>query len=237
MYVNHKIHMNLIESEAIPTLEMVQYDQMSRQVELALYCGEDPFTIPEDIGVMIHYLRGDGVAGTYDAMADGSHAWQVTDNLLTLKIAPEVLSSEGTAALSARLIRGTRTLNTFTFLIRVHKGLPAGEGGGEHKLCWYLSAPPVASKGQFLAVASVDENGIVTALEAVDVPEFDTSFVVLGETFAQKLRVLGRFSTDYGINVIFNNNRLQKVAEPQEDTDAANKAYVDSAIANALQNL
>lgn len=237
MYVSHKIRMNLIDSEAIPTLEMMQYDQLSRQVELSLYCGEEPFEIPGDAGVIIHYIRGDGTAGTYDALADGNPAWQAEGNRLVLKIAPEILSIEGTAAVSARLIRGIRTLNTFTFLIRVHKGLPAGENGGEHKLCWYLSAPPLAAKGQLLAVASVDENGVVTALEAVDAPEFDTSFVILGETFAQKLRVLGRFSTDYGINVIFNNNRLQKVAEPQEDTDAANKAYVDQAIANALQNL
>lgn len=237
MYVNHKIHMNLIEAEAVPTLEMVQFDQLSRQVELALYCGEEPFGIPQDAGVMIHYLRGDGSAGSYDAMADGTPAWQAEENRLVLKIAPEVLSCEGTAAVSARLIRGIRTLNTFTFLIRVHKGLPAVEGGEAHRLCWYLSAPPLAAKGQLLAVAAVDEYGVVTALEAVDVPEFDTSFVILGETYAQKLRVLGRFSTDYGIDVIFNNNRLQKVAAPQAETDAANKAYVDSAIANALQNL
>ena len=37
---------------------------------------------------IIHYLRGDGTAGTYDAMADGSSAWQAEDNLLVLKMAP-----------------------------------------------------------------------------------------------------------------------------------------------------
>ena len=36
MYVNHKVHMNLMDAEAIPTLEMVQHDQLSRQVELSL---------------------------------------------------------------------------------------------------------------------------------------------------------------------------------------------------------
>ena len=186
---------------------------------------------------MIHYLRGDGTSGAYDAMPDGTSAWQIKENLLTLNIAPELLSAEGNAAISARLIQGIRTLNTFAFLIQVHKGMPAGESGGAHRVCWYLAAPPVASQGQYLAVASVDENGIVTALEAVDAPQIDTSFLVLGEVYAQKLRVTGRFSTDSGINVIFNNNRLQKVGEPQTDTDGVNKAYVDAAIANALKNL
>ena len=237
MYINHKIHMNLLESETIPTLEMVQYDQLSRKVELALYCGEEPFLIPGDCGVMIHYLRGDGTSGAYDAMPDGTSAWQIKENLLTLNIAPELLSAEGNAAISARLIQGIRTLNTFAFLIQVHKGMPAGESGGAHRVCCYLAAPPVSSLWQYLAVASVDENGIVTALEAVDAPQIDTSFLVLGEVYAQKLRVTGRFSTDSGINVIFNNNRLQKVGEPQTDTDGVNKAYVDAAIANALKNL
>lgn len=237
MYINHKIHMNLLESETIPTLEMVQFDQLSRRVELALYCGEEPFPIPGDCGVMIYYLRGDGVADAYNAMADGSAAWQIKENLLTLTIAPEILSEEGTAAVSVRLIQGVRTLNTFTFLIQVHKGIPAVETGGTHRICWYLSAPPVASQGQFLAVASVDENGMVSALKAVDAPEIDLSFLVIGEVYAQKLRVTGRFSTDSGINVVFNNNRLQKVGAPQADTDGVNKAYVDAAIANALQNL
>lgn len=237
MYVNHKIRMDFAQPEAIATLEMMQYDQLSRQVELSLYCDGEPFVIPEDAGVMIHYLKGDGAAGAYDAMSDGTPAWNASENLLVLKIAPEILASQGTAAVSARLIRGTRTLNTFTFLIRVHKGIPAGESGAPYRLCWYLAAPPVASQGQYLAVASVDENGIVTALEAVDAPQIDTSFLVLGEVYAQKIRVTGRFSVDSGINVIFNNNRLQKVGDPQEDTDGVNKAYVDAAIANALQNL
>ena len=237
MHVNHQIRMDLICSEAVPTLEMVQYDQLSRQVEIALYCGEEAFTIPEDVGVLIHYVRSDGVSGVYDVMADGTAAWTISENLLTIQIAPEVLEVEGTAAVSARLIRGIRTLNTFTFLIQVHKGLPTGEEAGEYKLCWYLSAPPAAVAGQYLAVASVDENGVVTALTAVDAPEFDTSFGVWGEVYAQKLRVTGRFSTDSGITVTFNGNRLQSLADPTEDTDAATKAYVDNAIANALASL
>ena len=142
MYVNHKVHMNLIDAEAIPTLEMVKHDQMSRQVELSLYCGEEQFLIPEDAGVMIHYLTAAGQAGVYDALPDGMPAWKMEDNRLTVSISPEILAEEGTAAVSARLIQGIRTLNTFTFLIRVHKGIPTGEGSEAYRLCWYLAAPP-----------------------------------------------------------------------------------------------
>lgn len=234
MYVNHKIHMNLIDAEAIPTLEMVQHDQLSRQVELSLYCGEEQFLIPEDAGVMIHYLTAAGQAGVYDALPDGMPAWKMENNRLTVSISPEILAEEGTAAVSARLIQGIRTLNTFTFLIRVHKGIPTGKGSEVYRLCWYLAAPPVATAGQFLAVASVDENGIVTGVTAVDAPEIDTSFGIWGQLYAQKLRITGSFSTDSGISVSFNNNRLQKVGEPQADTDGVNKAYVDRCIAEAM---
>lgn len=234
MHVNHKIRMDLTGFEPIPTLEMMQHDQLSRQVELALYCGAEPFAVPEDAGVLIHYLRGDGVSGAYDTMADGTVAWSVSGNLLTIRIAPEVLQSEGTAALSARLVRGLRTLNTFTFLIQVHKGVPTGNGVENAKLCWYLPGLPTAEKGQYLTVAEVDENGVVTSLTAVDAPEFDTSFGIWGEVYAQKLRVTGRFSTDSAITVSFNKNRLQNVGTPTADTDAATKAYVDQKIAEAL---
>lgn len=237
MHVNHKIRMDLLGTEPIPTLEMMQHDQLSRQVEITLYCGEESFSVPEDAGVMIHYLRGDGISGVYDTMADGTNAWSATENVLTIQIAPEVLNAEGTAAVSARLIRGARTLNTFTFLIRIHKALPTGQEEQSAKLCWYLSAPPVAAAGQYLAVASVDENGVVTALTAVDAPKFDTSFGIWGEVYAQKLRITGRLSTDSGITVTFNGSRLQGVGTPTEDSDAATKAYVDQAIADALANL
>lgn len=234
MYVNHKVHMNLMDAEAIPTLEMVQHDQLSRQVELSLYCGKEPFIIPEDAGVMIHYLTAGGKSGVYDSHGDGTPAWKTTGNCLTVSVSPEILSEEGTAAISARLIRGIRTLNTFTFLIRVHKGIPTGENTGDYRLCWYLAAPPVATAGQYLAVASVDENGVVTGVTAADAPQIDTSFGIWGQLYAQKLRITGTFSTDSGISVSFNNNRLQKVGEPQADTDGANKAYVDRCIAEAL---
>jgi len=237
MHVNHKIHMDLTRFEPIPTLEMVQHDQLSRKVEIHLYCENAPFDIPVDTGVMIHYLRGDGISGIYDTMADGSLAWSASGNVLTLSIAPEILMTEGTAAVSARLIRGVRTLNTFTFLIQVHKGVPVGEGTQEHRLCWYLPTPPTAARGQYLAVAEVDENGVVTALTAVDGPEIDYTLGIWGQLYAQKLRVTGQFSTDSSISVSFNGNRLQKVGTPTADTDAANKSYVDTAIANALSSL
>lgn len=237
MHVNHKIRMDLTRFEPIPTLEMVQHDQLSRRVEIALYSGNESFVIPEDSGVLIHYLRGDGQSGVYDTLADGSAAWSVSGNVLTLTIAPEILQSEGTTAVSARLVLGIQTLNTFTFLIQVHKCVPTGEGTQGHRLCWYMPAPAVAAKGQYLSVAEVDENGVVTALTAVDGPEFDTSFGIWGEVYAQKLRITGCFSTDSGINVVFNNNRLQNVGAPTSDTDAANKAYVDKAIADALAAL
>lgn len=237
MHVNHTIHMDLLGAEPIPTLDMMQYDQLSRQVDMALFCGQEAFQIPQDAGVLIHYVRGNGESGVYDSMSDGTRAWSISGNRLTIAIAPEVLLYEGTAAVSARLTLGTRTLNTFTFLIQIHKGMPSGQVSGSHKLCWYLSAPPVAAQGQLLAVASVDENGVITEVTAIDSPKFDTSFGIWGEVYAQKLRVTGRFSTDSKITVTFNGNRLQSVGEPTADTDAATKAYVDKAIADAISML
>lgn len=236
MIVNHKINMDLTKADAVPTLTMMQLDQLSRQVQITLLCGEEPFVPPEDTSVLIRYLCCDGSSGAYDTMPDGTEAWMLSGNVLTLKIAPQVLAAAGCAVVSARLIRGQGILNTFDIYIQCEPAVQTGEGAGEHSLVWYLRAPVKASVGQYLMVSGVDENGVVTVLEAGDVPVFDPAYCNLGEVIAQKLRVTGRLSADFGIEVTLNGSRLRKVGAPTEDTDAANKAYVDAAIAAALQS-
>ncbi len=237
MIVTHKLTMDLSRCEILPTLDMRQYDQFSRQVALYLTMEGDPFLIPEDTGVLICYTRSDGVSGCYDTLAGGTAAWSVSSNCLTVSIAPEILITEGNASVSARLIRGEKVLHTFCFYIQVGKGPHIMDPDQPHSICWYLPMPESAAAGQFLQAAEVDENGFIIRLEAVDAPQFDTTVCVLGQVTAQRLRVTGRFSTDEGITVTLNGSRLQDVGTPSLDTDGANKAYVDQAISSALAAL
>ena len=237
MHVNHKIRMDLTGTEAIPTLEMVCYDQLSRQVELELLCNGEAMVLPQDVRAVIHFRSADGSEGIYDTLADGSPAWSLSGNRLTVRIAPAVLQFAGVAVVCPRLIRNDRTVSTFPFFIQVHPGGEPGAGDSGTAGYFFLPVPASAVVGQVLIVASVDEQGRVTEVTTQAPPVIDYSFGVWGELYAQKMRVTSRFSTDSGIEVTFNNNRLRKVAAPQEDSDAANKAYVDKAIADAFANL
>ncbi len=237
MTVTHKLTMDLSRCEILPTLDMRQHDQFSRQVALHLTVDGEPFPIPSDAGVLICYTRSDGVSGCYDTLPGGIAAWSVSGNCLTVSVAPEILETEGTASVSARLILGESVLHTFSFYIQVGPTQAVGEPGAAAGICWYLPMPAGAAAGQFLQAAEVDEKGFITRLEAVDAPKFDTAVCVLGQVTAQRLRVTGRFSTDAGITATLNGSRLQNVGTPTADKDAANKLYVDKAIADAIAAL
>lgn len=126
MIITHKISMDLARFDAAPRFDAVQDDRYSRNVELSLYDHGEAWAIPADATAVISYEKPDNRGGQYDTMPDGTLAWRAADNVLTLALAPQVLTAAGLVSLSVQLILGDAVLSTFRFFIEVHPNVAAG---------------------------------------------------------------------------------------------------------------
>lgn len=246
MVVKHKIKMDLALPAMMPKIDVVQRDQFTREIELSLYSNGMAWEIPEDISVIVYFLRADGTGGDYDTLSNGEQAWSAAGNVLTVEIAPPVMAKAGPVAMALDLIRGENRVSTFTFLLDVQKSLCESYTPSEDGLSVtaFIPMPKTAEVGQYFQVSKVDEKGRILQVEAVAVPGSQASieealaeakkYFVCGEVVAQTVGVTRAFTADGGITVNFGGNRLQGVKTPQLDTDAVNKAYVDQAVGGSV---
>lgn len=119
MIITHKIKMDLLEPGQVPRIHAVQDDQYSRNLEMSLYSGETVWEIPEDVTVVIRYHKPDGTGGEYNLLPDDSAAWSAEGNVLTIALAPQVMTVPGMVTLSATLVSGEKQISTFTVCLNV----------------------------------------------------------------------------------------------------------------------
>lgn len=122
MTITHKLSIDLLRQENTTQIDAVQ-DDSCRYLALMLHANGIPWTIPTDISAVIRYLKADGVGGEYDALPDGTCAWSAADNVLTIALAPQVLTAAGETALSVMLTDGDRSVSTFDITLRVLPGV------------------------------------------------------------------------------------------------------------------
>lgn len=172
MVITHKLKMNM-EEEVTQRLEMPLGDVSTRSIEMLLYLRQSPWTIPEGVTVLIRYQKPDGTTGEYDTMPDATAAWSVAGNVLTVAVAPQVLTAAGNVALYAEMYLEEKVLHTFAVEIGVRAPFVMHRGTGEASENYYyvtnvLRGPVMAQPGQLLAVEEVDASGRVTKVEPVD---------------------------------------------------------------------
>lgn len=174
MYVKHKLEIDLSGQAVMPRVDMVEGDQYARQLELSLLCGGESWEIPEDVHAAVRFRKPDGTGGEYDSLPDGSPAWSASGNVLTVELAPQVLSCPGNGILSVVLTQGDARVSTFHILFQIHGAIPGGLESEDY-FCYdgLLNAPKNAEIGQFLKVSGVNGHGIVSQVEAVTIPPLD----------------------------------------------------------------
>lgn len=170
MIVTHKVTMDLLHPGQIPRITAIQDDQYTRNVEISLYSGSDPWLIPEDVSVLIYYRKNCGTGGQYNTLPDGTQAWAVQENQLTIALAPQVLTSPGLVTMAVSLISGNKEISTFSMMIYIRPNSRAIMEDSEDyvNVTGFVPAPVSAKVGQFLRISQVDENGRITGMEAVD---------------------------------------------------------------------
>ena len=170
------ISMDLLGHEPLKWVEMVQGDIHSRKLKMILFSGKKAWNPPEDTAVVIRYRKASGVWGEYDTMPDGSQAWELNGNTLTVSMIPQITSKPGVVMLSVVFLKEEAVLHSFSVEIRVRENI-RGNGScdvdreeGYRYLTGFLPAPETGKAGQILQIADVDTNGKVKEVTAVDLP-------------------------------------------------------------------
>ncbi|MBQ9167788.1 MAG: hypothetical protein IJX67_05195, partial [Oscillospiraceae bacterium] len=181
MIVNHKINMNLDRAGAMPRVDAVQGDANTREIQFTLFSGGQPWEIPSEAQVLVRFKKSDGTGGTYDTLPDGTAASIVSGNTVTVTLVPQVVTAAGTGTLAVTLVQGTQELTTFSVLVNVIKNptAAASPSGDYVSVAGMIPVASGASAGQYLAVTTVDADGTVTGLKAVNPLNGEQPIVVL----------------------------------------------------------
>lgn len=156
MVITNNVTINLDRKDVAPLIDAVQGDTCSRNIAIALMLNEEePWPIPEGVSVCVGYNKPDGTRGIYDTLPDGNPAWSIAGNVVTVAIAPQVLTADGEVKLAVSLMSGKAELSTFPVIIRV-EALPGFGGVSEDYVAVGSLLPAVteADNGKFLQVVN-----------------------------------------------------------------------------------
>lgn len=170
MIATTKIKMDLTGLRRQPCVDVMQDDQYSRNLEISLFTGGVKYVLPEDCGVLVRCRKPDGRVAVYDTLPDGTAACSVAENMVTVRLAPQVCTAAGKAELTVTLLHENTQLSSFAVALQVH---PQPKGVAESEkyvnITAFLPQPESAEVGQYLRVAEV-RNGKVTAVRTAAVP-------------------------------------------------------------------
>ena len=171
MIVTSKLTMDLQNPAPAGRIHAVQNDRYCRNLEITLLAGGESWPVPEDAAVVIRYSKADGTDGEYDVLPDGTAAWTAEENVLTVALAPQVLTAAGPVSLMLSVILEEKQISSFRVLLQVDPavGLEIGESVDYFHVTRFLPAPAAAAAGEYLRIASVDGDGKITQVETVDI--------------------------------------------------------------------
>lgn len=119
MIVTSKIRMDLDRKGLVCRVDAVQGDTNTREVAMNLYAGGAAWKVPDGAAVQIRYRKPDGTGGVYDTLPDGTQAWWVSGNTLTVALAPQMLTVTGEVKMQTALMLGEDCLATFSVSVDV----------------------------------------------------------------------------------------------------------------------
>jgi len=129
MIVTHKIDMDFLskkENSAVPQIRVVQGDCNSRMLELTLYADQAAWPIPEGTAVQMRYRKPDGTGGIYDTMPNGTRAWSVKGNTVSVMLAPQMLAAAGVVRSQVALVLNGKFLAVFEVRVVVEEDPSVG---------------------------------------------------------------------------------------------------------------
>ena len=163
MIITHKITMDLTRRRVLPMVEAVQDDKYSRNLEFTLLADGEAWEVPEGTTAVVRFAKADGTGGNYDTLPDGSAAYTINGNVVTVALAPQVCTAPGPVRLAVGLINDAQEINTFDVCVHVwpNPGLEVTSEG------YYQVIGALAASGwEPNMYLGTDAEGNVAAVEA-----------------------------------------------------------------------
>ncbi len=126
MIVTHKFTMDLTRKGELFHIDAVQGDVNTRAVEFTLTEGRTAFQVPAGTAAAVRFRKKDGTGGVYSVMPDGSPAYSISGNTVTVYLAPQVLTCSGGVTAAVALTNGGDVLGIFPIRIWVVQDPSAG---------------------------------------------------------------------------------------------------------------
>lgn len=136
MLVTTKLLIDLQRHTYPQVVNAVQGDQNTRSLEICLFSSGTAWTVPEGVTAAMRYCKPDKTKGYYDTMPDGTSAWSVKENVITMLLAPQMLTVAGTVLAQVEMILGSSVVATFTMQINVAENPAAGVLVSENYVNW-----------------------------------------------------------------------------------------------------
>lgn len=166
MNVTHKITMDLTRPTNGNRINVVEGDRNSRIVNVHLYENSVNWEIPEEAIVLIKWERESGVGGEYNQLSDGSSAWSVSGNVLTVILSEESTKYSGAVKFSIILETADSQISTFTIVANVH-----AIANGKEETNSGTSSPDVSGLqrqiGNLIHLETKNKSNLVSAINEV----------------------------------------------------------------------
>ena len=176
MTITHKLTLDLQHKGKMPRIDVVQGDAFTRQVDLVLENDGKPWLFPI-CDPVARYCKPDGTMGVYDTLPTGAPAFSYAGNMLTLVLAPQMLTCPGVVQVQVEMNDQELKLATFTFLVVVEPGV-ALYGESEDYVNWtkiFLPQTTGAKVGQFQQISKVDDAGRITEMAPAENPAVEAT--------------------------------------------------------------
>lgn len=126
MQLIQTISMDFAVHGVAPRVFGKQDDSLSRLVRISLSSNGVAWTIPSDAIFMLRYRTPSGGVGLYDTLPNGSSAFSVAGNQITVVLVDQIFAAAGVAECDLRIISDGAGASTWTFLVDVDRG-PTGD--------------------------------------------------------------------------------------------------------------
>lgn len=119
MLITSKLEIDLRQPGFKQIAYAVQGDSNTRALEISLFSGGLAWEIPPETTMVVFFNKGDGTGGSYDTLPDGTAAGSISGNVVTVTLAPQVLTAPGPVELVVGFISGDTKLHTFLVYLDV----------------------------------------------------------------------------------------------------------------------
>lgn len=184
MVATKKLTVDLVRKTLLGTVDAVRGDS-AIALEITLLCDGEPWVVPADASVIVRYCQGKA-GGEYDTLSDGTAAWSAENNVLTVRIAPEVCSASGKTDFQVTILQGAEQISTFRMVVDVQ-----GEVSG-------IDKPGVYTNLAQWLLHNGTEGQVTVSLEMEDlrIGTDGTVYQTAGEAVRTQLTMLERDKVD-----------------------------------------